>query len=64
VAQRVKPDSGQPKPRLEDAFVQGSDTAGYRVNPDTGMTSLLGVPIRTTTSMTSKSAVVGEFSSA
>jgi HK97 family phage major capsid protein len=46
------------------AFIQGADAAGYYVNPDTGLTSILGVPIRTTTAMTTKSAVVGEFSSA
>jgi|SRR5438105_9425010 len=46
------------------ALTEGSDTAGFLVNPDSGMTTLLGVPIRMTTAIPSKTAIAGEFSSA
>jgi HK97 family phage major capsid protein len=45
------------------AFVQGADAAGYYVD-DTGRTTLLGLPIVTTTAIASQTAIVGDFKAA
>jgi hypothetical protein len=48
------------------ALTEGADAAGFYVNPDNGggMTSMLGIPIKTSTAVPTKTIIVGEWSSA
>lgn len=53
---------------LAHAMVQGADAAGYYLEPGVGgesaLSPILGVPVKTSTAIASKTAIVGEFSSA